>query len=74
MEGSTEFDFDTMTLAKSRFKEVIEEICEVKHGARWTSPSQTQAATWLLCVVRASAILMANGPLLEKVLYHFGTW
>ena len=39
MEGSTEFDFDTMTLAKSRFKEVIEEICE---GKAWGSMDITE--------------------------------
>ena len=66
MEGSTEFDFDTMTLAKSRFKEVIEEICEGKAWGSMDILSPTLAATWLLCVVRASAILMANGPLPEK--------
>ena len=39
MEGSTEFDFETMTLAKSRFKEVIEEICE---GKAWGSMDITE--------------------------------
>ena len=37
--GSTEFDFDTMTLAKSRFKEVIEEVCE---GKAWGSMDITE--------------------------------
>ena len=61
MEGSTEFDFESMTLAKCRFKEVIEEICEGKAWDPWISQNPTQAAIWQHFVVRVNATRMDSG-------------